>query len=76
LALAVFSHLLHNLLCSEINKFYLSTIRNADRILFIKDGEIKEAGTHKELLNAQGFYYGLYTHQFIEERVKEMRILD
>lgn len=53
-----------------------STIRNADRILFIKDGEIREAGTHKELLIAQEFYYGLYTRQFREERAKELHILD
>ncbi|MHA2087440.1 MAG: ABC transporter ATP-binding protein, partial [Promethearchaeota archaeon] len=38
----------------------LSTIRNADRILFIKDGEIKEAGTHKELLSTKGLYYYLF----------------
>jgi ATP-binding cassette subfamily B protein len=54
----------------------LSTIRNADRILFIKDGEIEEAGTHKELLNTKGLYYALFTRQFREEREKELHILD
>ncbi|MHA2036621.1 MAG: ABC transporter ATP-binding protein [Promethearchaeota archaeon] len=54
----------------------LSTIRNADRILFIKDGEIKEAGTHKELLSTKGLYYYLFTRQFREEREKELHILD
>ncbi|MHA2283993.1 MAG: ABC transporter ATP-binding protein [Promethearchaeota archaeon] len=54
----------------------LSTIQNADRILFIKEGVIKEAGTHKELLTAKGLYYNLFTRQFREEREKEMHILD
>jgi ATP-binding cassette subfamily B protein len=42
----------------------LSTIRDADRILVIRDGRIVERGNHEELLNAQGFYYDLYTSQF------------
>jgi ATP-binding cassette subfamily B protein len=54
----------------------LSTIQNADRILFIKEGVIKEAGTHKELLTAKGLYYNLFTRQFRKEREKEMHILD
>lgn len=35
----------------------LSTIRNSDLILVMKDGNIIEQGTHDELLNKQGFYY-------------------
>jgi len=54
----------------------LSTIKNADRILFIKDGEVREAGTHKELINAKGFYYNLFTRQFREDREKELHIID
>lgn len=46
----------------------LSTIRNADRILVIRDGKIEEAGTHKELIRQKGYYYNLYTNQFIEEK--------
>lgn len=42
----------------------LSTIRNADKILVVKDGTIKESGTHQELLERKGFYYQLYTAQF------------
>ncbi len=45
----------------------LSTIRNADRILVIRDGHITEAGTHTELLKQKGYYYDLYTTQFREE---------
>lgn len=35
----------------------LSTIRNADLILVMKDGNIIEQGTHEELINSKGFYY-------------------
>ena len=37
----------------------LSTIRNADLILVMKDGNIIEQGTHDELLSQKGFYYDL-----------------
>lgn len=42
----------------------LSTIKNADLILVMKDGNIIEKGTHKELLKEGGFYYNLYNSQF------------
>lgn len=42
----------------------LSTIRNADLILVMKDGDIVEQGTHKELLAKNGFYADLYNSQF------------
>lgn len=45
----------------------LSTIRRADRILVLKDGEVIEEGSHKELLQQKGYYYRLYTNQFMEE---------
>ncbi len=44
----------------------LSTIRNADRILVMKDGDMIEQGTHRELLEAGGFYANLYNAQFEE----------
>ncbi len=42
----------------------LSTILEADMILAMKDGNIVEQGTHKELLANKGFYYELYNSQF------------
>lgn len=42
----------------------LQTIRNAHKILVINEGKLIESGTHQELLDAQGFYYDLYTTQF------------
>lgn len=42
----------------------LSTIKNADVILVMNDGNIVEQGRHKELLDKKGFYYTLYNSQF------------
>ena len=42
----------------------LSTIRKADKIIVLDKGEIKETGTHAELLEAKGFYAKLYEMQF------------
>jgi len=42
----------------------LSTIKNADLILVMKDGNIIEQGTHKELIKKEGFYAELYNSQF------------
>ena len=44
----------------------LSTIRDADMILVMKDGDIVETGTHKELLAKDGFYASLYMSQFAD----------
>ncbi len=41
----------------------LSTIRNCDRIMYIDDGGIVEAGTHDELMAKKGAYFRLYTSQ-------------
>ncbi len=41
----------------------LSTIKNCDKIMYIDDGGITEAGTHEELLAKHGDYYHLYTSQ-------------
>ena len=42
----------------------LSTVQKADRIIVLRRGEIIEQGSHKELLDANGEYAGLYKHQF------------
>ncbi len=42
----------------------LSTIVSADKILVMKDGNIIESGTHRELLEKNGFYTHLYKSQF------------
>ena len=43
----------------------LSTIREADLILFVKDGSIVEQGSHRELLQKNGFYAKLYQSQLV-----------
>lgn len=53
----------------------LSTITNSDLILVVRHGEITEKGTHKELLALKGYYYNLYTNQFVEDRMKEINML-
>ena len=45
----------------------LSTIREANLILVMKDGNIIEQGTHSELLKKEGFYANLYNSQFASE---------
>ena len=42
----------------------LSTIKNATNIMYIDEGEIKELGTHDELLEQEGLYYELYMSQY------------
>lgn len=45
----------------------VSSAKNADYILVLKDGEIAQFGTHKELVNKAGYYKELYEEQHIEE---------
>ena len=58
-----FSHLMEGR-TSFIVAHRLSTIRNADLIIVMKDGEIIESGKHQELLDQNGFYSNLYRSQF------------
>lgn len=44
----------------------LSTITHVDQIIFIKDGEIVEQGTHEELLNRKGYYEQLFNIQDLD----------
>ena len=55
----------------------LSTIKNADLIYAIRDGEVLEVGTHKELLEKGGYYYGLVKAQVgqdEEEKKNDMNL--
>ncbi|MBT5486247.1 MAG: ABC transporter ATP-binding protein, partial [Deltaproteobacteria bacterium] len=45
----------------------LSTIRNADRICVMENGQIVEQGTHNELLSKEGRYQQLYEMQFQDQ---------
>ena len=42
----------------------LSTVKNADKILVVRDGTVTESGTHDQLLTSGGFYASLYNAQF------------
>ena len=42
----------------------LSTVRSADRILVVREGNVVESGTHPELMARKGFYWELYQAQF------------
>ncbi len=47
----------------------ISTVKNADRIIVLKEGTIVERGTHEELLELQGVYAELYRKQLLEEEL-------
>ena len=47
----------------------LSTIKEADIILVMKDGNVIEKGNHTELLKKKGFYFELYNSQFINQDI-------
>jgi ABC-type multidrug transport system fused ATPase/permease subunit len=50
----------------------LSTIRNADRIIVMHHGEVREMGSHAELMERRGIYYRLYQLQYEREVLKLM----
>lgn len=50
----------------------LSTVRNADIILVVRDGVIVESGTHAELIAHRGYYYDLYTRQYEREATEKI----
>jgi ATP-binding cassette subfamily B protein len=47
----------------------ISTVKNCDRIIVLKDGMIVESGTHEELLQQKNLYAELYNQQLLEEEI-------
>lgn len=69
-------HILQNLKKYNKNKTLIiishrvSSVKHADNILVLDEGNIIETGTHEELLQREGLYYKLYQKQLLEEEVK------
>ena len=61
---------MRNIVTMLIGAHRLSTIQHADRIILLSHGEIREQGTHQELLHQRGAYYKLYTLQFSREQLQ------
>jgi ATP-binding cassette subfamily B multidrug efflux pump len=49
----------------------LSTIQNADKIIVLHKGEIREIGNHQELLAKRGIYYKLYQLQYKDQELRK-----
>lgn len=47
----------------------ISTVKNCDRIIVLRDGRIAESGTHLKLLEHEGLYFELYNQQLLEEEI-------
>ena len=47
----------------------LSTIQKCDRIMVFHHGELRESGTHNELLGLRGLYWRLYQLQYSDEKL-------
>jgi len=50
----------------------ISTIKDADVIYYLKDGEIVESGNHQELLELEGHYTNMYNKQILEQELAEI----
>lgn len=50
----------------------ISTVKDADHIVVIKDGEIIEQGTHEELVSLNGYYADLHYKQLLEKELEEI----
>lgn len=49
-----------------------STVRDADQIIVLRDGQIAERGTHQELIGRGGYYAELYQKQLLEEELERV----
>lgn len=53
----------------------ISAVKNADLIIYLEDGQIKESGTHDELLKKKGRYYDVYNDQFRDFNLLEEEVI-
>ncbi len=53
----------------------ISSVKNADKIIFIENGTIVEEGTHEELLKLKGRYYDIYQEQFKDFQALESEVV-
>ncbi len=52
----------------------VSSVKDADYIIVLDEGELIEEGSHDELMNSQGVYYTLFNKQLIEEQKKPSKV--
>ncbi|HRE10672.1 MAG TPA: ATP-binding cassette domain-containing protein, partial [Ignavibacteria bacterium] len=50
----------------------ISTLKNSDRIIVLKDGAIAESGTHEALVQKEGIYADIYFKQLLEDELKDL----
>lgn len=50
----------------------ISTLKNADRIIVLKEGTVAEEGTHEALVQREGIYADIYLKQLLEEELKDL----
>lgn len=53
----------------------ISAVKNADLIIYLEDGQIKESGTHDQLLKKKGRYYDIYNDQFRDFNLLEEEVI-